>query len=51
MPFGDALILRGSLERLTPVLMTAAAASFALLPLLVDAGRGRTRKSFIRSPS
>jgi HME family heavy-metal exporter len=37
LPFGDALILRGSLERLTPVLMTAAAASFALLPLLADA--------------
>jgi HME family heavy-metal exporter len=37
MPFGDALILRGSLERLTPVFMTAAAASFALLPLLAEA--------------
>lgn len=37
LPFGDALILRGSLERLTPVLMTASAASFALLPLLADA--------------
>jgi HME family heavy-metal exporter len=37
LPFGDALILRGSLERLTPVFMTAAAASFALLPLLAEA--------------
>jgi HME family heavy-metal exporter len=37
VPFGDALIVRGSLERLTPVLMTAGAASFALLPLLADA--------------
>jgi len=37
VPFGDALILRGSLERLTPVAMTAAAASFALLPLLAQA--------------
>lgn len=37
IPFGDALILRGSLERLTPVAMTAAAASFALLPLLANA--------------
>ena len=36
LPFDDALILRGSLERLTPVLMTATAASFALLPLLAD---------------
>jgi HME family heavy-metal exporter len=36
VPFGDALILRGSLERLTPVTMTAAAASFALLPLLAQ---------------
>src|SRR5690348_17079432 len=37
MPFGDALILRGSLERLIPVFMTAAAAGFALLPLLTEA--------------
>ena len=33
-PFGDALILRGSGERLTPVLMTALIAVAALLPLL-----------------
>ena len=33
-PFGDALILRGSEERLTPVLMTALIAAAALLPLL-----------------
>ena len=32
--FGDALVLRGSRERLTPVLTTALAAAFALLPLL-----------------
>lgn len=32
--FGDALILRGSGERLTPVLMTALIAAAALLPLL-----------------
>jgi len=37
VPFSDGLIVRGSLERLTPVTMTAAAASFALLPLLVGA--------------
>jgi HME family heavy-metal exporter len=35
---GDSLIVRGSLERLTPVLLTAAATSFALLPLLADPG-------------
>jgi HME family heavy-metal exporter len=34
MAFGDALVLRGSRERLTPVLTTALAAAFALLPLL-----------------
>jgi HME family heavy-metal exporter len=33
-PFGEALILRGSGERLTPVLMTALIAAAALLPLL-----------------
>jgi CzcA family heavy metal efflux pump len=32
--FGDELVLRGSRERLTPVLTTALAAAFALLPLL-----------------
>ena len=37
MPFGPALIVRASLERLTPVLMTALAAGFALIPLLIDA--------------
>ncbi|WP_066335001.1 efflux RND transporter permease subunit [Azohydromonas lata] len=35
--FGDALIVRGSLERLTPVLMTALVAAFALVPLLLSA--------------
>lgn len=34
--FGKALIVRGSLERLTPVLMTALVAAFALVPLLVS---------------
>ncbi len=35
--FGDDLVLRGSGERLTPVLTTALAAAFALLPLLAGA--------------
>jgi HME family heavy-metal exporter len=37
LPFGPELIIRGSLERLTPVLMTALSASVALLPLMMDA--------------
>jgi HME family heavy-metal exporter len=37
LPFGPALVARGSLERLTPVLMTATSAGIALLPLMSGA--------------
>lgn len=37
MPFGRELVMRGSLERLTPVLMTALSAGVALVPLMIDA--------------
>jgi len=37
VPWGRELVLRGSLERLTPVLMTALSAGVALIPLMIDA--------------
>lgn len=37
LPFGKELVMRGSLERLTPVLMTALSAGVALIPLMIDA--------------
>ncbi len=36
--FGKKMIVRGSLERLTPVLMTAMVAAFALIPLMWSGG-------------
>jgi HME family heavy-metal exporter len=40
--FSKAMLVRGSLERLTPVLMTALVAAFALAPLLFEAGQPGT---------
>ncbi|WP_119966364.1 efflux RND transporter permease subunit [Simplicispira lacusdiani] len=40
--FGHPMILRGSLERLSPVLMTALVTAFALAPLLFEAERPGT---------
>jgi HME family heavy-metal exporter len=40
--FGDKMLARGSLERLTPVLMTALVAALALSPLLFEADRPGT---------
>ncbi|MCA9125550.1 MAG: efflux RND transporter permease subunit [Planctomycetales bacterium] len=37
--FGEAMIIRGSLERLAPVMMTATPSFIGLLPLFLGAGQ------------
>jgi len=39
VPLGEELILRGAMERLSPILMTALAAALALLPIVVGGNR------------
>src|SRR6185436_18701737 len=34
-PFGPKLVLRGAVERISPIIMTALATAFALVPMLV----------------
>jgi cation efflux system protein involved in nickel and cobalt tolerance len=39
MPFGRELVVRGAMERLSPILMTALVAGLALLPLALSEGK------------
>ncbi len=48
MTFGPELVLRGSTERVAPILMTALVAGMALVPLLLARQRSRVRRSSTR---
>ncbi|AKU97749.1 Cobalt-zinc-cadmium resistance protein CzcA [Labilithrix luteola] len=39
MPFGQALVVRGAIERVVPITMTALATGLALVPLIVAGGK------------
>jgi len=39
MPFGEELIMRGAMERLSPILMTALTTALALVPIVIGGNR------------